>query len=246
MEDRWSEMAQFWLSDGVIPDRSTDIFRSSAAMAGELATFADSTGMQVKVPAGRLWIKGHLGRLAAQTTLTLSAAHATLARIDSVIAQLDKSGNAINLTISTGTPAGSPAAPGLTQNDTTYEIRLANIAVAAAASTIAAGNVTDTRTWALPRGQGVHAKMSTAGTVLGIGVASCANPATGRFVLVWQTAFPDANYTILASAQAGAFVCAVVHDGSVATTGCEIRVYDAAGVLAAPNWVHVTAYATDL
>lgn len=245
-EDSWTAMAQFWLDSGVIPDRSTDILRASGATATELEVFGDSTGMQVKVKAGRLWIKGHYGYLSTQTTLTLSAAHATLARIDSVVGQLDKSGNVINIAVLTGTAAGSPAAPTLTQNDTTYEIRLANIAVAAAAATIAAGNVTDTRPWALPRGAPVRAKLSTAGTILGIGVATLSNPATGRFVVTWTNAFPDANYTIIPSAQASSFACAVVHDGTVATTGCEIRVYDAAGSLVAPSWVFVTAYATDL
>lgn len=117
----------------------------------ELKVFGDSTGMQVKVPAGYAMVRGHYYSNTAQETLTIAAAHATLARIDSVVLQLDPSANTILLVVKTGTAASSPSAPALVQTDSgVYEIRLANVAVAAAATTITSGNVTDTRTFIGP------------------------------------------------------------------------------------------------
>lgn len=114
----------------------------------ELKAYGDSSGMQVKVPTGFAMVRGHYYSNTALETLTIAAAHATLARIDSVILELDPSANTILLTVLTGTAASTPAAPTLTQTDTgVYQIRLANVAVAAAATTISAGNVTDTRTF---------------------------------------------------------------------------------------------------
>lgn len=114
----------------------------------ELKVFGDSTGMQVKVPAGYAMVRGHYYSNTAQETLTIAAAHATLARIDSVVLQLDPSANTILLVVKTGTAASSPSAPALVQTDSgVYEIRLANVAVAAATTTITSGNVTDTRTF---------------------------------------------------------------------------------------------------
>lgn len=114
----------------------------------ELKVFGDSSGLQVKVPAGSAMVRGHYYTSTAQEVLAIGAAHATLARIDSVVLELDPSGNTILLKVIAGTAASSPVAPTLTQTDAgVYQIRLANVAVAANATTIAAGNVTDTRTF---------------------------------------------------------------------------------------------------
>jgi hypothetical protein len=117
----------------------------------ELKAFGDSSGMQVKVPAGFAMVRGHYYSNTDVETLAIGAAHATLARIDSVILELNPSANTILLTILPGTANASPVAPTLVQTDTgIYQIRLANVAVAAAATTITSGNVTDTRTFLGP------------------------------------------------------------------------------------------------
>jgi hypothetical protein len=114
----------------------------------ELKPFGDSSGLQVKVPAGQAMVRGIYYASTATETLAVTTAHATLARIDSVILELDPSANSILLRVLAGTAASTPSAPSLTQTDAgIYQIRLANVAVAAAATTIAAGNVTDTRTF---------------------------------------------------------------------------------------------------
>lgn len=112
----------------------------------ELKPYGDSTGMLVKVPAGQALVRGHYYANDAIVSLAVTTAHATLPRIDSVVLTLDPSLNTCVLAVVAGTANASPVAPTLTQTDAAvYQIRLGNIAVAAAVSTITAGNVTDTR-----------------------------------------------------------------------------------------------------
>lgn len=112
----------------------------------ELKPFGDSTGMQVKVYAGQAMVRGHYYVSTATETLTVTAAHATLARIDAVVLELDPSANTILLKVLAGTPNASPVAPTLTQTDAgIYQLLLGTVAVAAAATGISAGNVTDAR-----------------------------------------------------------------------------------------------------
>jgi len=110
-----------------------------------LAVFGDSSGMQVKVPTGQVWINGHWGAVTSTKTIPLTAANATNPRKDLIVARADFVNNKVELDVLTGTPAGSPTVPTVTQNSSIYEIKLAEIAVAAAASTISSGNVTDRR-----------------------------------------------------------------------------------------------------
>ena len=129
----------------------------SAATAGGIAgvpgdtnakVTADSSGMNVKVAAGTALVRGHMWISDAQVTLTIAAAKATNPRIDSIVLTLDPSANSIVLAVVTGTAGASPSAPTLTQSDTAvYQLLLANVNVPANASTIAAGNVTDARTF---------------------------------------------------------------------------------------------------
>jgi hypothetical protein len=116
--------------------------------ATPLAVTGDGSGMNVKVAAGQAMIRGHYFLNDAQVTLSIAAANATLARIDSVVINLDPSTNAATLAVVTGTAAASPVAPTLTQTDAgVYQLLLAQVAVAAAATSITAGNVTDSRTY---------------------------------------------------------------------------------------------------
>lgn len=83
----------------------------------------------------------------ATTNLTVTTADATNPRIDRVVATVNDayySGllNNVTFTVVAGTPAGSPSAPATPSNS----ISLATIAVAAGATTIVSGNITDTRT----------------------------------------------------------------------------------------------------
>lgn len=127
-----SWMAPF-MPDGVIWNYSN-----------ELALFADSTGMVVKLPSGAMVIGGVRGDLTSQTSLDIATANATNPRIDTVVGELTRTPSpyTIKYRVITGTPASSPVAPTLTNNSTVRQIAIGNVRVNASVSTIAAGNVT--------------------------------------------------------------------------------------------------------
>lgn len=82
----------------------------------------------------------------ASIALSIAAAHATLPRIDIVVmnirdAQYSGANNDAQLQVITGTPASSPVAPTAPANS----ITLAEVAVAALATSIVTANITDTR-----------------------------------------------------------------------------------------------------
>lgn len=138
-EAQWREMARNWRGSGVF-----------SGVLDALEVYGDSSGMQVKLKTGEAWVDGFKYKNSAEMTLAISAAHATLGRIDRIILRLDISNNTLTVVVLAGTPAASPAAPALTQSLTgTYEISLAKITVGAAVSTITSGNVTDERTYSL-------------------------------------------------------------------------------------------------
>lgn len=112
-----------------------------------LKTFADSTGLTVKVPAGDVFIRGHYGRSTSQDTLTIVPGESQ-ARIDAIVARLDPALNTITSAVVKGTAGTTPVAPTLQKTDAgVYELLLATVAVGANASTITAANVVDKRTF---------------------------------------------------------------------------------------------------
>lgn len=129
-EDGWRQFARHFRGDGVIRN-----------VGGEFKPIGDSTGMQVKVPAGECWIRGQWGSSTAQKTLPIATAHATLQRLDLVILRNDFVNNRIEVDVLTNGTPGSSVYPTLTQNSSRWEIQLAQVTVPAAASTITAGNV---------------------------------------------------------------------------------------------------------
>lgn len=104
------------------------------------------TGLQVNVAAGQAMVRGHYYSSNAVETLTHSAANATNPRIDAVVLELDPTANTILLKIVTGTAAGSPVAPTLTQTDAgVWQQLLATVLIAAGSSAV--NTVTDARTF---------------------------------------------------------------------------------------------------
>ena len=113
-----------------------------------LQVTGDNSGMQVRVAAGEAFVRGHYYVNSAQATVTLDTANASSPRIDAIVLELDLSANSVLLKAVQGTAAGSPTAPTLTQTTTgVYQLLLAYVSVAAAATSIVAGNVTDLRTF---------------------------------------------------------------------------------------------------
>jgi hypothetical protein len=113
----------------------------------DLKAFGDSSGMNVKVPAGYAIVRGHAYNNDAQVTMTISAA-SSLPRIDVLVLKLDPTANSIVLNVVAGTANASPTVPSLTQTDEgVYMLPLAQILVGANVTTISAGSVTDVRTF---------------------------------------------------------------------------------------------------
>ena len=143
IEAQWGEMARLWLNTGVCR------FNRSAIDLNLFEVYGDNSGLQVKVKSGTAWIEGYYVSSSAEEIVTLATADATNPRIDRIILRLDRNANTISLTKLTGTPAASPSAPALTQNTLLWEISLAQVVVAATDTLIAAGDVTDERTYVL-------------------------------------------------------------------------------------------------
>lgn len=160
-------------STGLIPRGGVN-----PGMGNELrVTQTGSPSMAVLVKSGTAFISGTEGSKQgvysvfndADVTLSISAAHATLNRIDSVVFKVEDqvysgSNNTSSLVVVTGTPAGSPSPPALPNNS----IELARVSVVALDTAITDGEITDTRRYFAATG-GVILTKSTdrpaAGTV---------------------------------------------------------------------------------
>lgn len=136
-EDFWRAFFRHLTGDGVI-DGELNEFAVSERAAG--------ANMSVDVATGRCFIRGHWGELTTLANVAISAAHATLARIDRVVLRADFSLNTLSVEVLEGTPAASPSAPALTQSSSRWEISLAQISVPAADTAIGTAQITNERT----------------------------------------------------------------------------------------------------
>lgn len=106
-----------------------------------------STGMTVVVKAGNAIIGGKWVESAADIGIVVPSNTDISARIDSVIAQVNKkpSGRTGNIVYRTGTPAANPVPPNINTESGIVELRLANIVVAPGAVEITDSVITDCR-----------------------------------------------------------------------------------------------------
>ena len=113
------------ISDGIIP------YSSDLAVT-------TSSGLNIKVKAGRAWVQGYFYELDEDTTLTLEKD--TVSRTDLIVLRLDTSNDvrAVNLKVLKGTTAP-------TRSDAIYDLVIAKVYVPASATSISASNITDTR-----------------------------------------------------------------------------------------------------
>jgi hypothetical protein len=117
-------------------------------ITNNLEPFADSTGMQVKVRTGECWLQGHWAEFTSEKTLTVTAAHPTLSRVDRIVVRADFSGSDIELDVLAGTAAASPVAPAVTQDSSMWEVSIGTISIPAADTSIGSNQVTDNRFYA--------------------------------------------------------------------------------------------------
>lgn len=115
--------------------------------------------MHIRVPAGRCIVSDGAGgmipiELLTQTDLDIAASSPTLPRIDSLIAEfVDNGGSSLyRFRVLTGTPSASPSAPSLPAGDqpTGKTLRIANVSVAANATTVVNANISLQTTMAIP------------------------------------------------------------------------------------------------
>lgn len=105
---------------------------------------------QVTVATGVAWmnyakLKGIAVAITAAEVLSIAVSDAALGRIDSVVLGFKTAENKASIYIKQGTPASSPSRPALVKSESVYELGLYDITVAAGSTTVAAGDIKDTR-----------------------------------------------------------------------------------------------------
>ena len=111
---------------------------------GQLQVTANND-MTVTIAPGYVNIGGKTRHFVRNTTLDLETASATLDRIDAVVVRRDDTNRDIYLTIVKGGNSGSPTPPELVRDGAIYDLRLAEVYVAAGAVRITQAQITDKR-----------------------------------------------------------------------------------------------------
>lgn len=106
-----------------------------------------ANGMTVNVMPGGCIIEGAIGREDSIRSINIDAAHASLKRIDRIVARLDLSESIRNIELykKNGTPSTTPTAPELVTQPNYYEIALADVYVGAGVSEITSNAILDRR-----------------------------------------------------------------------------------------------------
>lgn len=172
-------------------------------VGGDLLVSANGTpNMSVNVAAGEALVNGTQNTTSqgayhclndATVNLTIAASDPTNPRIDIVVAQVQDAAysggtNAWSLAVVTGTPAPSPSPPATPNN----AIVLAQVAVAANATSITSGNITDTR----PRFGTLFKARASLGSAQNAGAAS-----TTKVLLDTKTWDPNGNFDVVTNHQ---------------------------------------------
>ena len=129
----WAEYFASFIGNGVFGSPSTNL------------QVSPGDGMNVSVAAGLAWINGYFYTNDAALTLPLSTADGTLPRIDRVVIRWSLANRAIWAAVKTGTAASSPVAPALQRDTSVYELGIADVYVAAGATSVSSANITDRR-----------------------------------------------------------------------------------------------------
>lgn len=114
----------------------------------KLLVSGDDSGLQVRVASGQAFVRGHYYINTAQETIAIDTAGEDT-RIDSIVLELDVTINSITLKAIKGVPVtANPVPPTLIQSDAgIYQLLLANVTIANAATSIVSGDVVDKRTF---------------------------------------------------------------------------------------------------
>jgi hypothetical protein len=168
---QWQEMMSGIEKDGVL--------------VGILNTYTVTvtSGLGISVNTGRAMIQGFLARSDAAVALTCATADPTNPRIDRAVLHADLSAHTLTVQLLTGTPAGSPVPPALTQTSTIWEISLYQVRVNALQTTLTGGSLTDERGYAVPN----NAVPSLGGTISGPLTVTGLVTASGNLTVTGQS-----------------------------------------------------------
>ena len=126
---------------------SNGVFATPQGTASDYLQCVTSSGLTVKVKAGRGIFANKWFLLDSDMSLTLDTADVTLNRIDTIAVKIDatESVRGASIVIKKGTPATKPNAPTMTRSSLITEYRLADIYVGKSATAITQASITDQR-----------------------------------------------------------------------------------------------------
>lgn len=119
-------------------------FFTTGVFDGELQV-TSAGGMDVSVSAGYANIDGKVRFFDSATKLTLATAGSTYPRIDTIVVERNDTDRKITIKAVTGTYSASPTATAPVRANNIYQIVLAQIYIAAGATSITQTAITDTR-----------------------------------------------------------------------------------------------------
>lgn len=132
-------------------------------------------GMNVTVGSGRAFVGKKWAFNDAAISVEISAANASLNRYTAVVLRRSMTTRDVVITTIDGTPAANPVKPAIVRDNTTYDLCLAMVYVAAGATALSQANISDTRAG------------SSCGWVTGI----VSQVPTGDLFEQWQTAYEE-------------------------------------------------------
>lgn len=136
-EDGWRAMMRRGNIAGVV-----------RGVTSEMALFADSSGMQVKVSLGEVVIEGYWGQVTSTKILPIGNNASGSTRYDLIVARANWASNVVELDVIQG--VGGAGIPGVTRDSTKWEIPIGVAVVDNGAATIAANKISDARQWGGP------------------------------------------------------------------------------------------------
>lgn len=117
-----------------------------ASPANQLMVSPASGKMAVSVACGKAWILGYFYELSeTPKELTVARGDANYSRYDLIVCSLSIGKRLIELKVIQGTPAANPQVPSFTHTPETWDLVLAQVTVAAGATSLTAADVKDCR-----------------------------------------------------------------------------------------------------
>lgn len=138
-EAQWYRFAHMWAQSGVVGSVATSVSSGGLGFT--------SSGLTVTLQSGRAWVRGGGREVGTTVSKTATSNANSNPRRDRIVMRRDLSTHTIEPVIIAGTPASSPVAPAITQNETgAWDLPLFSFQVPASGGTTLT-NVVDERAW---------------------------------------------------------------------------------------------------